>query len=65
MPDLTEVEYVEVKVVTGSIDLGDGAHLIDFGDREEWVPNRWIEDIDDDTVTMHTWKARDLGLVED
>jgi len=59
MSSLIEVDYVEVKHVT------DGAHLLDFGDFEEWVPNTVIEHIDEDTVTIPKWKARELGLSED
>ena len=40
----------------------DGAYLLDFGDRQEWVPRSLVLDIEDDQVWIAQWKAEELGL---
>ena len=40
------------------------AWLIDFGDKEVWIPKSQIEvDLVDDVVTMPEWLAKDKGFI--
>jgi hypothetical protein len=40
----------------------DKAVLVDFGDREEWIPLSLVEAESEETITVPEWKAEDLGL---
>lgn len=46
----------------GIVKRGEKALLVDFGDREEWIPLSLVEAEDKETITIPEWKAEELGL---
>lgn len=58
--DIVDIEYDRIKI-------DDAQHksiLIQFGDKDVWLPCSLIEvDVDGETVAMPEWKAMQEGLI--